>query len=132
MATGRRHGGLKPDPCQNSPPAPHFSLPKGIPVDLKVPINIVEEFSEDDEVHATGLLDMASGDISRVDYEDYDVDAEGLPCDREDYEFSSGMLSNMVTSTVSEPWPRACSRSRSNSASRSATAASCCRTRANR
>ena len=63
-------------------------------MDLKVPIKIVEEFSEDDEVHATGLLDMASGDISRVDYEDYDVDAEGLPCDREDYEFSVGILSN--------------------------------------
>ena len=63
-------------------------------MDLKVPIKIVEEFSEDDEVHATGLLDMASGDISRVDYEDYDVDTQGLPCDREDYEFSVGILSN--------------------------------------
>ena len=63
-------------------------------MDLKVPIKIVEEFSEDDEVHATGLLDMASGDISRVEYEDYDEDAEGLPCDREDYEFSVGILSN--------------------------------------
>ncbi|MGE0111026.1 hypothetical protein [Aquabacterium sp.] len=63
-------------------------------MDLKVPINIVEEFSEDDEVHATGLLDMASGDISRVDYEDYDVDTQGLPCDREDYEFSVGILRN--------------------------------------
>ena len=63
-------------------------------MDLKVPINIVEEFSEDDEVNATGLLDMASGDITRVEYEDYDVGIEGLPCEREDYEFSVGILRN--------------------------------------
>lgn len=76
-------------------PLPLISLsPKGIPVDLKVPITIVEEFSEDDEVNATGLLDMASGDITRVEYEDYDVGIEGLPCEREDYEFSVGILRN--------------------------------------
>ena len=76
------------------PLPPSFLSPKGIPVDLKVPITIVEEFSEDDEVNATGLLDMASGDITRVEYEDYDVGIEGLPCEREDYEFSVGILRN--------------------------------------
>lgn len=75
-------------------PLPIIYLPKGIPVDLKVPINIVEEFSEDDEVHATGLLDMASGDITRVEYDEYDVGIEGLPCERDDYEFSVGILRN--------------------------------------
>ena len=63
-------------------------------MDLKVPINIVEEFSEDDEVHATGLLDMASGDITRVEYDEYDSGIEGLPCERQDYEFSVGILRN--------------------------------------
>ena len=63
-------------------------------MDLKVPINIVEEFSEDEEVHATGLLDMASGDITRVEYDEYDSGIEGLPCERQDYEFSVGILRN--------------------------------------
>lgn len=62
-------------------------------VDLKVPITIIDELTED-EVHSTGLLDMASGDISRVEYEDYDAELEGLPCNRRDYEFTSGILSN--------------------------------------
>ena len=35
--------------------------------------------------------------LTGVEYEDYDVDAEGLPCDREDYEFSVGILSNRGT-----------------------------------
>lgn len=62
-------------------------------MDLKVPITIIDELTED-EVHSTGLLDMASGDISRVEYEDYDAELEGLPCNRRDYEFTSGILSN--------------------------------------
>ena len=62
-------------------------------VDLKVPIKIVDEF-EDDQVDATGLLDLASGDITEVKYQDYDVEAEGVPAQREDYEFTVGILSH--------------------------------------
>jgi hypothetical protein len=60
-------------------------------MDLKLPITIVDELS-DDEVRASGTLDLASGDIYDVQYEDYDTSA-GLPAEREDYEFSCGILS---------------------------------------
>jgi hypothetical protein len=62
-------------------------------VDLKVPIKIADELS-DEVITSTGLLDLASGEISRVTYDDYDVSVEGLPVDSEDYEFTSGILSN--------------------------------------
>lgn len=62
-------------------------------MDLKLPITIVDELS-DDEFRATGILDLASGDIYDVKHEDYDVATEGLPAEREDYEFTSGILSN--------------------------------------
>ncbi len=62
-------------------------------MDLKLPITIVDELS-DDEVRATGLLDLASGDIENVQHEDWDVKTQGLPAEREDYEFSVGILRN--------------------------------------
>lgn len=62
-------------------------------MDLKLPITIVDELS-DDEVRATGLLDLASGDIENVKHIDWDVASDGLPAEREDYEFSVGILSN--------------------------------------
>ena len=62
-------------------------------VDLKVPIRIVDEF-EEDQVDATGQLNLASGDITEVKYQDYDADAEGVPAQREDYEFTVGILSH--------------------------------------
>ena len=62
-------------------------------MDLKLPITIVDELS-DDEVRATGLLDLASGDIENVQHQDWDVASQGLPAEREDYEFSVGILSN--------------------------------------
>jgi len=62
-------------------------------VDLKVKIAITDEQSED-IVMSTGSLDLASGEISRVEYLDYDVGARGLPWDSNDYEFTSGMLSH--------------------------------------
>ena len=46
-------------------------------VDLKVPITITDELS-DEVVVATGLLNLASGEIHRVEYRDYDVQARGL------------------------------------------------------
>jgi hypothetical protein len=62
-------------------------------VDLKLPITIVDELS-DDEVRAKGVLDLASGDIYDVQHIDYDAASEGFPAEREDYEFSCGILSN--------------------------------------
>ena len=62
-------------------------------MDLKVPIVITDEQTEE-IVKSTGLLDLASGDIHRVEYQDYDAEARGLPWEHKDYEFSSGVLSN--------------------------------------
>ncbi|MFN4264608.1 MAG: hypothetical protein ACK4F8_02535 [Aquabacterium sp.] len=62
-------------------------------MDLKVRIRIIDELT-DDEVTATGMLDLASGDIQKVEYDDLDVETEALPFERDDYEFSSGILSN--------------------------------------
>jgi hypothetical protein len=62
-------------------------------VELKVPITIVDELSED-VVNAKGLLDLASGEIHRIEYVDYDVEARGLPVHDEAYEFTVGLLSN--------------------------------------
>lgn len=62
-------------------------------MDLKVPITIIDELSED-LVRAKGLLDLASGEIHRIEYEDYDVATRGLPVHDEAYEFTVGLLSN--------------------------------------
>ncbi len=62
-------------------------------MDLKVPIKISDELSED-VVSSTGQLDLASGEIQRIEYEDYDVAAQGLPWESEDYEFTCGVLTN--------------------------------------
>ena len=62
-------------------------------MDLKLPIRITDELAES-VVESTGLLDLASGEIRSVEYEDYDVDKQGLPAEQEDYEFTSGMLTN--------------------------------------
>ena len=62
-------------------------------MDLKVPITISDELSED-IIASTGLLDLASGEIYRIEYEDYDLEGRGLPADSGDYEFTVGTLSN--------------------------------------
>jgi hypothetical protein len=62
-------------------------------VDLKVKIAITDEQTEE-IIQSTGLLDLASGEIGRIEYTDYDVASRGLPWDSEDYEFTSGMLSH--------------------------------------
>ena len=62
-------------------------------MDLKVPIKIADELSED-VIESTGLLNLESGEIQRVQYEDWDVDAQGLPVHADDYEFTVGTLSN--------------------------------------
>jgi hypothetical protein len=60
-------------------------------MDLKLPITIVDEMSES-EVRASGELDLASGEIRSVRYEDYDLAVQGVPAQKPDYEFSVGIL----------------------------------------
>lgn len=62
-------------------------------MDLKVPIRISDEVG-DEVIESTGLLDLASGEIHRVEYEDWDVETQGLPADSDDYDFTVGTLSN--------------------------------------
>jgi hypothetical protein len=62
-------------------------------VDLKVPIVIADELTEE-VIMSTGSLNLASGEIQRVEYEDHDPDTQGFPFESEDYEFTSGTLSN--------------------------------------
>jgi hypothetical protein len=62
-------------------------------VDLKVRITITDELSEE-LITSTGLLDLASGEIERIEYQDYDFAALGTPAHGEDYEFTSGTLSH--------------------------------------
>lgn len=62
-------------------------------MDLHVPIVIHDE-TDDDVIESTGSLDLASGEIRAVQYADYDAKSLGLPAEREDYEFTSGILSS--------------------------------------
>ncbi len=62
-------------------------------MDLKVPITIADELF-DEVIASKALLNLASGDISQVEYQNYNADDKGLPWEHEDYDFSCGMLSN--------------------------------------
>ena len=62
-------------------------------MDLKVQITITDELTEE-VVTSTGALDLASGEIGRVEYQDWAADLNGAPCESEDYEFTSGTLSH--------------------------------------
>ncbi len=62
-------------------------------MDLKLPIVLFDELSES-VIRSTAMLDLASGEIRGVQYDDYDKDALGLPAEHESYEFTSGMLSS--------------------------------------
>jgi hypothetical protein len=64
-----------------------------ISVQLQVTIAISDEL-EDEVIQSTGSLDLASGEIFNVVYQDYDVAARGLPAAAPDYEFTSGTLSH--------------------------------------
>ena len=62
-------------------------------MDLRVPIVITDERSEE-VITSTGSLDLASGEIFKIEYQDWDTETQGLPWEGEDYEFTSGTLSN--------------------------------------
>lgn len=62
-------------------------------MDLKLPIRIFDELSES-VIESAGMLDLASGEIRSVEYDDYDSELSGLPAENEHYEFTSGLLTN--------------------------------------
>ena len=62
-------------------------------MELKVPIAITVEHS-DEVIGGSGMLDLASGEIAKIEYKDWDVAARGLPWDNADYEFTSGTLTH--------------------------------------
>ncbi len=57
-----------------------------------VDIVIYDELAED-VIQSNAKLNLQSGCISDVKYIDYSVKEEGIPSDRDDYEFTSGLLS---------------------------------------
>jgi hypothetical protein len=62
-------------------------------LNLMVPITLFDELTES-IIKSNGTLDLASGEIRSIQYEDHDIDLQGLPADDEDYEFTSGTLSH--------------------------------------
>ncbi len=60
-------------------------------MDLKLPIRLHDEVG-DDVIESTALLDMASGDITDVRYDEHDLEAAGFPGEHPDYDFTSGVL----------------------------------------
>jgi hypothetical protein len=62
-------------------------------VDLRVPIVVSDELT-DEVIRSTGMLDLASGEIHKVEYQNYSAASQGFPWEHEDYEFSCGVLSN--------------------------------------
>jgi hypothetical protein len=62
-------------------------------VDLKVPITLTDELT-DEVIAGKALLNLASGEIHRVEYIDYDAEALGAPWESDDYEFTSGTLTS--------------------------------------
>lgn len=62
-------------------------------MDLKVPITIAFETTED-VIDARAVLNLASGEIEALAFDDYDPATEGQPWRRKDYEFAAGTLSS--------------------------------------
>jgi hypothetical protein len=61
-------------------------------MNLKVPIQILDELAET-VIRSTASLDLASGEIFDVRYE-VERPGSGMPAIDEEYEFTSGVLSN--------------------------------------
>ena len=62
-------------------------------MNLQVPIEILDELAET-VIRSTGSLDLASGEIFDVRYEVDRPGLMGMPAVDEQYEFTSGVLSN--------------------------------------
>lgn len=74
----------------NAAPVPPDPDP---PLDLKVPITIAFETTED-VIDARAMLNLASGEIDGLAFDDYDPATEGQPWRRRDYEFAAGTLTS--------------------------------------
>lgn len=63
-------------------------------MDLKLPIRIQDEL-EDTVIESTGVLNLASGEITDVRLsEDNDPPYDGFPAEDDTYDFTCGVLSN--------------------------------------
>ncbi len=62
-------------------------------MELQAPIVLTIE-QTDEIATATAVLDLASGEIRRIEYQDWDVGTRGEPWDSADYEFTSGTLTH--------------------------------------
>ena len=60
-------------------------------MNLQLPITLNDEVG-DHIVRSTAVLDLASGEIRDVVYDDHDLEADGLPAADPDYDFTSGLL----------------------------------------
>ena len=60
-------------------------------MDIKAPIILRDELFED-IIEAKAKLNLSSGEITDIEYVDYDAREEGFPASREDYEFTNGVL----------------------------------------
>lgn len=67
--------------------------PNANAMDLKLPITLHDELA-DEVIEATGILDLASGEIGNVRYLEHDLELDGFPAERGDYDFTCGTLSN--------------------------------------
>lgn len=61
-------------------------------MDLILPIHITDEL-ESKVIRAAGMLNLASGEITDIQYLKYDLGANGPPWKLPDYEFSNATLS---------------------------------------
>jgi hypothetical protein len=61
-------------------------------MDMKLPIKIIDEVG-DDVITSQALLNLASGEITDVRYDDYNVEEEGFPWDQDEYDLTSAILS---------------------------------------
>ena len=62
-------------------------------MDLKVRITMTDELTEE-VITSSAYLDLASGEIGRVEYDEHDAETLGHPWAADDYEFTSGTLSH--------------------------------------
>lgn len=58
---------------------------------MKIPVSIYDELTNK-VIESEGLLDLDSGEVSHVQYLNYDFSKEGMPSLKKNYEFTSAIL----------------------------------------
>lgn len=58
---------------------------------MRIPIFISDELT-DNIIESEGLLDLDSGEVTHIKYLNYNVEKDGVPALKKDYEFTSGIL----------------------------------------